>query len=93
MDSLHIRYASPFIYLDLLILHGKLSEFIDEFYEQLNEDSLWELYLHREIESSFKDWKDSIVNEMKLAGKEPTKREIEATIQYAEDILNGFVPD
>lgn len=93
MDSLHVRYASPFQYLDILILHKQLLEFIDEFYEQINEDSLWELYLHREIESNFKDWKNSVMSEMNSVENEPTKKEIEATIQHAEDILSGFVPD
>lgn len=98
-DLLSTRYANPFPVVDVMIENGMLSEFIDNLFEQVNEDKLWQLYLAVAFmeEKSFSEWKADVLQgppDGKSTARKDTRQELtpeEAVIQ-AEGILSGFKP-
>lgn len=100
MDLLYHRYASPLALLDMVIGSGQLEEFVKTMLEQIDEEKLWELYLHLIIkEQSFDDWKASLAAEAeKENGRDMEKSsvsqgEINAAIHKSQVILENFVPE
>lgn len=72
------RYSSPFLFLDNLIIQGKLSEGINTIWKQSEEDKLWNLYLSIPVkEQSYVEWKNEVVSK---------NREEETNFEVAEDI-------
>ncbi len=94
MDLLFKRYASPFLFMDGMILTDRFSEFVDEFVQTVmkenEEETSWEFYLHKVQEGSFKDFMDELDNNTK--NQNMSERTIETTIQNSMDILNNFTP-
>ena len=91
MDLLSKRYASPFLLLDEYIEAGCLAEFIDEFFDIVNQENedqvMWDYYLHRVFDKSYEEF----VNQCK---KEPEKPvDFKAAINNSISILEGFVPE
>lgn len=85
------RYASPFIFLDTLILQCKFSEGIDVILKQNDEEKLWQLYLSNPFkEKSFLDWKNELYAENEV--QEVKKIDFEAAKQGARNILKTFKP-
>lgn len=85
------RYSSPFIFLDNLILEGKLSEGIDTIYSQVEEEKLWQLYLSNPLkEKSYIDWKNEIM--LHNAPKEEKVSNFEVAKEGARNILKTFKP-
>ena len=83
------RYSSPFLFLDNLILQGKLSDGIDTIYKQVDEEKLWQLYLSNPMkEKSYVDWKAEIVAQ----NEEVEEEDIEAARNKARNILKNFKP-
>lgn len=92
---LHKRYASPFFLLDNLIINEQFNEYVQFFLnkeaEEKNDAMLWEFFLHKVYDKSFKEWKEEIKSESqsKDATNEAKKEEI---IAKSNAILQGFVP-
>ena len=86
MDLLFSKYASPFSFLDELISNGDFLEWVLSFIDFDNERTVWELWLHKEFEKSFGEFKDSIL-------KKPEEINLETTIKDSQNILNNFVPE
>lgn len=98
LDLLYHRYASPLTLLDTVIGSDQLYEFVDVMLEQIDEEKLWEMYLHQLFQDkSFMEWKDSVRmgegNNGMPEAVPVTKREINAAIQNSQDILGSFVPE
>ncbi len=98
MDLLYHRYASPLELLDMIVSLGQLDEFLKHMIEQIDEEKLWELYLHQIIkEQSFSDWKASLKTDIEKeedrAAKTVTRGEINAAVQKSQAILENFVPE
>lgn len=92
MDLLLKRYASPFAYLDILIKNKRLTSFIEELAYTVNEEKLWELYLHRYIDCSFEQWRESIGLQKINGSGEVSKEYVETTVKHSEIILSNFNP-
>ena len=95
-DLIFKRYSSPFLFLDNLIIQGKLSEGIDTIYKQTDEDKLWQLYLSIPMkEKSYEDWK----NEVLFKDKEQEQDSFEVAENLEEvknkvrNILKTFKPE
>ncbi len=96
---LSTRYADPFPVVDVMIENGMLPAFIDNLFEQVNEDKLWQLYLAVALmeEKSFSEWKADILqgppDGISMAKKD-IRQELtpEEAVAQAEGILSGFHP-
>lgn len=89
MDLLFKRYASPFTLVDQMILGQRFSDFIHDLFDTVDDEKLWEYYLHKvQITESFNEFKESIRGSQ---GVEPVN--FETTINDSYDILQGFVPE
>lgn len=100
MDLLYHRYASPLNLLDMVIGYGQMDEFVKTMMKQIDEENLWELYLHQIIkEQSFEEWKDSMISNVEKEDdrtwKESsvTQDEINAAVRKSQVILENFVPE
>lgn len=86
------RYSSPFLFLENLIIQGKLSDGINTIYKQINEEKLWQLYLSIPVkEQSYEDWKHEV-----LSKSEPNfevAEDIEDVRDKAKNILKNFKPE
>lgn len=87
MDLLFNRYASPFSLLDTYISVGGLNEFIFDLYESVNEDKLWEFYLHKVYDKSWGEFLES------TKPKETETIDVGATLIKSKQLLDNFTPD
>lgn len=87
--------------LDGMIACGRLTEFVNSFVDihneeirdknkELEEKTIWEIWLHRVIDKSFAEFRESLTQEKTAA---PTPEEIKSTVMESRNILAGFVPD
>ena len=88
MDLLFVRYASPFILLDGLILTNSLKNFVDDFFDFINEDREWEFFLHKVYDKSWSEFS----NEMKQSENQK-QVDLGATIVKSKNMLNNFTPN
>ena len=95
MDLLYQRYASPFSFIDGMILSRRFGEFVVEFVNTITKEKEdkqnWEFFLHKVWEGSYQDFLAGVENNKKNLTM--TKRTIETTVQHSMDILNNFSPD
>lgn len=89
MDLLFHRYASPFPFIDQMLLVGRFSEFVTQVDELSADDRLWEFFIHKVDGQTFTEWKTNLNT---TSNKETTKAEIKATVNESFNILNGFEP-
>ena len=88
------RYSSPFLFLDNLILQGKLSDGIDTIYKQVDEEKLWELYLSIPMkEKSYIDWKNDIMSSNQKESKVEVAEDIEEIKNKSRNMLKNFKPE
>lgn len=96
MDLVFKRYSSPFLFLDVLIENNNFSEGIDELFNQQKEERWWELYLATLPlnEKTYECWRKEMEKEIstKPTNSSLTKKEIEASINKAQNILDNFNP-
>ena len=88
MDLLFVRYASPFVLLDGLILTNSLKNFVDDFFDFINKDREWEFFLHKVYDKSWSEFSDSI---KQSENQEPI--DLGATLNKSKNILNNFTPE
>ena len=88
MDLLFVRYASPFILLDGLILTNSLKNFVDDFFDFINEDREWEFFLHKVYDKSWSEFS----NEMKQSENQKPI-DLGATLMKSKNMLNNFTPE
>lgn len=88
MDLLFKRYASPYFLIDQMISVGKFSEFIVEVFNMISDDEQWEFFLHKVMNQSFADFKNSLLSTVSNC----TKDNIETTINESYMILSRFEP-
>lgn len=65
---------------------GEWLDFLIYFIEQENEELLWEVWLHKPIESSFDEWKKSMKHNANK--RRMTAEEEDTNLRRAEEILN-----
>ena len=88
MDLLFVRYASPFVLLDGLILTNSLKNFVNDFFDFINEDREWEFFLHKVYDKSWSEFSD----EMKQSENQK-QVDLGATIVKSKNMLNNFTPN
>ena len=88
MDLLFVRYASPFVLLDGLILTNSLKNFVDDFFDFINEDREWEFFLHKVYDKSWSEFS----NDMKQSENQKPI-DLGATIVKSKNMLNNFTPN
>ena len=66
MDLLFVRYASPFVLLDGLIMTNSLNSFVDDFFDFVKEKSQWEFFLHKVYDKTWKEF----INEIKTSNEQ-----------------------
>ena len=87
------RYSSPFLFLDNLIIQGKLNEGIDTIYKQVDEEKLWQLYLSIPMkEQSYVEWKNEILSKNEEPSFEVAE-DINEVKDKARNILKNFKPE
>ena len=87
------RYSSPFLFLDNLIIQGKLCSGIDTIYEQVNEEKMWQLYLSIPMkETSYVEWKDRVLSKDEEPSFEVAE-DINEVKDKAKNILKNFKPE
>lgn len=86
MDLLFQRYASPFLLLDGLLITSSLTSFITEMYEQVNEEKLWDFYLHKVFDQTWGEFLDDV------KPKKVEKIDVGETIIKSKQMLNNFTP-
>ena len=88
MDLLFVRYASPFVLLDGLILTNSLKNFVDDFFDFINEDREWEFFLHKVYDQS---WSDFVKEIEQSENQKPV--DLGATLVKSKNMLNNFTPN
>lgn len=87
------RYSSPFLFLDNLIIQGKLCEGINTIWKQNDEDKLWQLYLSIPMkEKPYVDWKNEVVSKDEEEPSFEVAEDIEEVKNNARNILKNFKP-
>jgi hypothetical protein len=88
------RYANPLDLINKMLLMGRFREFVDEFISIHNEEqedkTLWEFYLHRVYDQSFKDFRDSLATPKQ--SDVPSEEDLKKTISGSIGILTDFNP-
>lgn len=91
MDLLFTRYASPFVLLDGLILTNSLNNFVNEFFNIVNEErkekSQWEFFLHKVYDKSWNEF----VNDIEQSENQ-TPIDLGATLVKSKNMLSNFTP-
>lgn len=89
MDLLFKRYASPFLLLDGMLGTGRFTEFILKFIDTQNEETIYDLWLHKVHDKTYQEFKDQIMQ----AATPATPVNLETTIRESENILKSFIPE
>lgn len=93
-DLLYKRYSNPEQLLNQMILTDSFDDFIIELVtmhnKEVNEKVNWEFYLHRVFDRSFNDFINGQEENDSAGTHEPTKDELEATVQSSMELLKGF---
>jgi hypothetical protein len=83
------------VLLDQMIITGRLEEFVNELIHIHNEEkedqSLWEIWLHRIFDKNFAEFKNSLSGHHETAA--PTSEELKSIAMDSKSILAGFVPN
>lgn len=87
MDLLFTQYASPFVLIDNYIQSNRFFDFVTSFVEKENERQLWDLYLHREYNVSFEEFKNLAMQ------KQASDEQVGTTITDSYQILQNFIPE
>ena len=87
------RYSSPFLFLDNLIIQGRLCDGIDTIYKQVDEEKMWQLYLSIPMkERSYIEWKNEIISKKEEKPKFEVAENLEEVKNKARNILKNFKP-
>lgn len=57
MDLLFQRYASPFLLYDELIVNHQAFDYTKSLLDEINEDKIYDLWLHKGYDKSYADFK------------------------------------
>ena len=89
MDLLFSRYASPFLLLDTVIETSSLCSFIDNQYNQVEENKQWEFFLHKVFDKSWKDFLD----EVSISNNETSNINLSDVIRKSRLSMAQFKPE
>ena len=82
------------VLLNQMIRTRRLEEFVMELVhihnEEMEDKTLWDIWLHRIFDKGFDEFKRSLRGETKAA---PTPEELKSIAMESKNIMAGFVPD
>jgi hypothetical protein len=94
LDSLFKDYGNPTILIDGLISSCQFCEWLDAQYENKEEETMWEYYIHKLgawDERSFDEFRQSVRNSRPAKDYVPqTKEQASATINKSYNIIKHF---
>jgi hypothetical protein len=93
LDSLFKEYGNPTILLDGVISSGQFSAWVDAHEENKNEQTIWEMYLHKLSkydERSFTEFKNDMTKGMTKKVEKPSDEQLSATVTKSYAILNDL---
>jgi hypothetical protein len=95
MDRLFERYADPFSFINGMILAGRFDEFVSSFtrtvYEEKEEETQWQFFLHKVLEGSFEDFKKGL--KVQTDNQNMSAWTFETTIKQSMNILQKLSPE
>lgn len=91
MDLLHIRYASPFPFMDEMIQNCRFVYFIHKLIEAKHESDIWDVYIHKVWDKSYSDFKQELETNEKNSNL--TDKQKEDIVRDSMNILNNFNPE
>ena len=74
MDLIFKRYSSPFYLLDNYIQFGGLADFIDYLIDEVSEENIYELWLHKVYDREYNEFRDQCYG---IVAQEATNRSID----------------
>lgn len=86
-DSLYKRYSDPMQLLQQMIDTGQFAEMIDGMQDAVNEETMWEFYLHKVQDISFDTFKARLMQPV-----ETSKNDLEATVKHSFEMMENFHP-
>lgn len=103
MDLLYSRYASPYNFMKLYIDQGRFGEFVYEIVEldikwkkeeleKINENRLWDAYIHSMSDKTFIEWKRELQTKKEPVSYSMTSKEITEVKQHTAGILKRISP-
>lgn len=87
MDRINRSLSDPFFLLDELIGNGLFFDYVVKFYEIEESEQLWDVWIHKVLDKSFNEFKNSIIKE------EINPEKVGTTIKDSLAILSGFIPE
>lgn len=85
MDLAFNRYANPFLLFDTMISNGTFLDFIMTMFKQVNEDRLFDIWLHKVFD---REWND-FLNDTRTSNEEINVEEI---VKGTNDVLDAITP-
>lgn len=85
MDLAFNRYANPFLLFDTMISNGSFLDFILTMYKQVDEDKLFDIWLHKVYDMQWEDF----IKEVRVSNEEVN---VEEVIKGTNDVLNAITP-
>lgn len=94
MDLLFKRYASPFLLLDVTIENGRFMAFLNELIATVNEEKIYDLWMHRVFNKGYEEFKKSVMKRSSVRAKPTTtnKEDIQKIVKNSFETLNNFNP-
>lgn len=85
MDLAFNRYANPFLLFDTMISNGTFLGFVMAMFKQIEEDKLFDIWLHKVFD---KEWKD-FLKDVRAANEEVN---VEEVIKGTNNVLDAITP-
>lgn len=95
MDLIFKRYSSPFELLDNIISSSHLCEFLEKLAKKVQDERLYELWLHKVFNKTYPEWKKEVITNMKRVNeyKNLTEEDKETILEDSYSILKNFISD
>lgn len=85
MDLAFNRYANPFLLFDTMISNGTFLDFILTMYKQVDEDKLFDIWLHKVYDMQWEDF----IKEVRTSNEVVN---VEKVIKDTNNVLDAITP-
>jgi hypothetical protein len=85
MDLAFNRYANPFLLFDTLISNCSFFDYILTMYQQVDEDKLFDIWLHKVYDMQWEDF----LKEIRATNEEVN---VEEVVKGTNDVLSAITP-
>ena len=84
-DIIYRRYCNPIVVFDSFSNFDDVALMILEVINATNEEQVWETWLHKDVEQSYKDFKKNVMKSS--SSRKMTDEEAKKNIENAQNIL------